>query len=46
MSEASDKRRFWSDGHGIYHIATFGERLFAGFLDWMFTVGAGRQDCK
>lgn len=41
MSEVSDKRRFWSDGHGIYHIATIGERLFAGLAEWMivFVIG-------
>ena len=43
MAGESDRRRFWSDGHGIYHIATFGERAFAGFVDWavaLFVVGA------
>lgn len=34
MSEGSDKRRFWSDGNGIYHVATFGERVFSGIAEW------------
>ena len=34
MSEGSGRRRFWSDGHGIYHVATFGERVFAGIAEW------------
>lgn len=41
MSGASDKRRLWSDGHGIYHIATMGERLFAGAWEWAVAVFIG-----
>ena len=41
MSGSLDKRRFWSDGDGIYHIATFGERLFAGFWEWVAAVFIG-----
>ena len=41
MSNVSDTRRFWSDGHGIYHIATFGERLFAGVAEWGIIVILG-----
>ncbi len=41
MSGTSDVRRFWSDGHGIYHVATFGERLFASSLDWLVALSVG-----
>ncbi len=41
MAGESDRRRFWSDGHGIYHIATFGERAFAGFVDWAVALFVG-----
>lgn len=41
MAGESDRRRFWSDGHGIYHIATMGERLFAGFWEWAAAVFIG-----
>ena len=41
MDKASDKRRFWSDGHGIYHIATFGERVFAGIAEWAIVIILG-----
>ena len=41
MDKASDKRRFWSDGHGIYHIATFGERFYAGLVDWAVALFIG-----
>ena len=41
MQDATNKRRFWSDGHGIYHLATFGERLSAGIAEWavVFVIG-------
>ena len=41
MSEGSDKRRYWSDGHGIYHVATIGERFYAGLLDWVLALFIG-----
>ena len=41
MAGETDRRRFWSDGHGIYHIATFGERAFAGFVDWAVALFVG-----
>lgn len=41
MAGESERRRFWSDGHGIYHIATFGERAFAGFVDWAVALFVG-----
>ena len=41
MDKASDKRRFWSDGHGIYHLATFGERFYAGLVDWAIVIILG-----
>lgn len=39
MNGASGKRRYWSDGHGIYHVATMGERLFAG--EWLAAIFIG-----
>ena len=41
MASESDRRRFWSDGRGIYHIATIGERAFAGFWEWVAAVFIG-----
>ena len=41
MDKASDKRRFWSDGHGIYHLATFGERFYAGLVEWAIVIILG-----
>ncbi len=41
MAAQADRRRFWSDGRGIYHIATFGERLFAGIAEWAIVIVVG-----
>lgn len=39
MVEESNRNRLWSDGQSVYRVATVGVRLFAGFLDWVFTIG-------
>ena len=41
MSNGSDKRRYWSDGRGIYHLATLGERFYAGFMEWVLALFIG-----
>ncbi len=39
MTEDSSGERMWSDGESVFRVATVGVRLFAGFLDWIFTAG-------
>lgn len=41
MNKRDEDRRFWSDGHGIHHLATFGERLLVGFVDWAAALFIG-----
>ena len=38
MAEESSGERMWSDGQSLFRVATVGVRLFAGFLDWIFTA--------
>ena len=39
MAEVSSNEHLWSDRQNEFRLATVGVRLFAGFLDWIFTVG-------
>ena len=39
MAEESSGERMWSDGESVFRVATVGVRMFAGFLDWIFTLG-------
>ena len=39
MAEESNGERMWSDGQSMFRLATVGVRMFAGFLDWIFTLG-------
>ena len=39
MAEVSSNEDLWSDRQNEFRLATVGVRLFAGFLDWIFTIG-------
>ncbi|MYA60881.1 MAG: hypothetical protein F4X40_10110 [Chloroflexi bacterium] len=39
MAEEANGERMWSDGESVFRVATVGVRVFAGFLDWIFTLG-------
>lgn len=39
MAEDSTNEYLWSDRQNEFRLASVGLRLFAGFLDWIFTVG-------
>lgn len=39
MTEDSSTEHLWSDRQNEFRLATVGVRLFAGFLDWIFTIG-------
>ncbi len=41
MNKSAKRPRYWTDGHSIHHLATFGERLLVGFVDWAAALFIG-----